>query len=68
MTALYDRMSDLPPQPQMFMAGCPPQLEAKRQRISCRQLVMRTLLALADGVRRTAYWNLALPARRRSTT
>ena len=40
-------------------AGCPAELEAKRNRISCRQLVMRTLLALADGVHRTAYWNLA---------
>jgi hypothetical protein len=43
----------------MFLAGCPAELEAKRDRISCRQLVMRTLLALADGVHRTAYWNLA---------
>jgi hypothetical protein len=59
MTALYARMSDLPPQLQMFMVGCPPELEAKRRRISCRQLVMRTVLALAHGVRRTAYWNLA---------
>ena len=59
MTALYDRMKDLPPQLQMSMAGCPAELEAKRQRINCRQVVMRTVLALADGVRRTAYWNLA---------
>jgi hypothetical protein len=43
----------------MFMAGAPAGLEARRQRISCRQLVMRTLLALAGGVHRTAYWNLA---------
>ncbi len=59
MTALYSRMGDLPPRLQMFMEGCPAELEAKRQRISCRQLVMRTLLALAGGVHRTAYWNLA---------
>ncbi|HMH91837.1 MAG TPA: hypothetical protein VK586_12235 [Streptosporangiaceae bacterium] len=59
MAALYDRMGDLPPALQMFMAGCPPELEARRHRISCRQLVARTLLALAGGVRRTAYWNLA---------
>src|SRR6266566_4645070 len=44
---------------QVFLAGCPAELEARRNRISCRQLVMRTLLALADGVHRTAYWNLA---------
>ena len=59
MAALYDRMGDLPPALQMFMAGCPPELEARRHRIACRQLVARTLLALAGGVRRTAYWNLA---------
>jgi hypothetical protein len=59
MTALYDRMDSLPPRLQMFMAGCPAELEARRQRINCRQVVMRTLLALAEGVRRTAYWNLA---------
>jgi hypothetical protein len=59
MTALYDRMDSLPPRLQMFMADCPAELEAKRERINCRQVVMRTLLALAEGVRRTAYWNLA---------
>ncbi len=59
MDALYARMGDLPPRLQMFMAGCPAELEARRQRINCRQVVMRTLLALAGGVRRTAYWNLA---------
>jgi len=52
-------MDRLPPRLQMFMAGCPAELEAKRQRINCRQVVMRTVLALAEGVRRTAYWNLA---------
>lgn len=56
---LYRRMPELPPRLQMFMVGCPPELEARRHRIDCRQLVMRTLLALACGVRRTAYWNLA---------
>jgi hypothetical protein len=59
MTALYDRMDSLPPRLQMFMAGCPAELDAKRDRIGCRQVVMRTLLALAEGVHRTAYWNLA---------
>ena len=59
MTALYDRMDRLPPRLQMFMAGCPAELDARRDRISCRQVVMRTLLALSEGVRRTAYWNLA---------
>ncbi|MGN6676773.1 MAG: hypothetical protein ACTHKL_03210, partial [Streptosporangiaceae bacterium] len=59
MTALYDRMEELPPELAMFMVGCPEELEARRQRISCRQVVMRTLIAVAQGVRRTAYWNLA---------
>jgi hypothetical protein len=43
----------------MFLDGCPEELEARRQRIQCRQIVQRTMLALAAGVRRTAYWNLA---------
>jgi hypothetical protein len=59
MTALYDRIDSLPPRLQMFLAGCPAELDAKRDRINARQVVMRTLLALAEGVRRTAYWNLA---------
>jgi hypothetical protein len=59
MTALYDRIGELPPELAMFMANCPPELEERRQRISRRQIVMRTMIALAEGVRRTAYWNLA---------
>jgi hypothetical protein len=59
MARLYEGMADLPPQLQMFMRGCPPELEAKRDRINCRELVMRNLLALSAGVRRTACWNLA---------
>ena len=58
MASLYAHMDDLPPRLQMFMAGCSADLEAKRHRISCRQLVMRTVLALSVGVRRTAYWCL----------
>jgi hypothetical protein len=41
------------------MRGCPPELEDKRDRINRRELVMRNLLALAAGVRRTVCWNLA---------
>jgi hypothetical protein len=59
MKALYARMAELPPRLQMFMYGCSPELEAKRHRIACRQLVMRNVLALVNGVRRTLYWNLA---------
>ncbi|HXQ56500.1 MAG TPA: hypothetical protein VOA19_11955 [Actinomycetes bacterium] len=59
MASLYERMPSLPPQLQMFMRGCPPELEAKRHRINCRDIVMRNLLALASGVRRTICWNRA---------
>jgi hypothetical protein len=59
MTALYAKRAELPLRLQMFMDGCPPELEAKRHRINCRQLVARTVLALAGGLRRLAYWNLA---------
>lgn len=56
---LYERMPSLPPALQMFMLDCPPELEDKRHRINCRQIVMRNLLALSAGVRRTLCWNLA---------
>jgi hypothetical protein len=56
---LYEQMASLPPQLQMFMRGCPKELEDKRHRINRRQLVMRNLLALSSGVRRTVCWNLA---------
>ncbi|HEY8283309.1 MAG TPA: hypothetical protein VIJ28_02880, partial [Chloroflexota bacterium] len=59
MKALYARMPELPPQLRMFMAGCPRELEEKRHRINCRQVVTRNLLALSAGVTRTACWNLA---------
>jgi hypothetical protein len=59
MTALYERMAELPPRLQMFLVGCPAALEAKRHRINCRYVVQTNLLALAAGVRLTLYWNLA---------
>ena len=59
MKALYAHMRDLPPRLQMFMHACPPELERKRQRIACRQTVMRNVFALSSGIRRTLCWNLA---------
>jgi hypothetical protein len=59
LATLYERMASLPPQLQMFLRGCPPELEARRDRINCREIVMRNLLALSAGVRRTICWNLA---------
>jgi hypothetical protein len=58
MQSLYEQMAGLPLQLQMFMRGCPPELDDKRHRINCRELVMRNVLALSAGVRRTACWNL----------
>ena len=52
-------MPDLPASLQMFMAGCPPELDALRDRINCREIVTRNLLALGRGVRRTVCWHLA---------
>jgi hypothetical protein len=57
--AMQAALASMPPQLQMFMRGCPPELEAKRHRINCREIVLRNLLALASGVRRTICWNLA---------
>ena len=59
MKALYARMPELPPQLQMLMAGCPPELEERRHRINCREIVSRNLFALSAGVRRTVCWHLA---------
>jgi hypothetical protein len=56
---LDERMATLPPMLQMFLRGCPRELEDKRDRINRRELVMRNLLALSAGVRRTLCWNLA---------
>ncbi|MBE2215190.1 MAG: hypothetical protein IAE82_15055 [Opitutaceae bacterium] len=53
---LYDTMATLAPQTQMFMRGCPPELEAKYRRIQSRTLVMQNVFALAAGVRRSLYW------------
>ena len=59
MKALYARMPELPPRLQMLMAGCPDELEERRHRINCRELVTRNVLALSTGVRRTVCWRLA---------
>ena len=55
---LYAKMSSLPPQTQMFMVGCSPELEAKHDRIQSRDLVMRNVLAFSAGVQKTLYWDL----------
>ena len=59
MKALYAAMPTLPAALQMFMVGCPPELDELRDRINCREIVSRNLFALAEGVRRTVCWQLA---------
>ncbi|MEU6419505.1 hypothetical protein [Streptomyces spiralis] len=59
MRALYERAAELPDTLRMFLADCPPELAARRDRINCRQIVTRNILALAAGVSRTVCWNLA---------
>jgi hypothetical protein len=59
MRALYAKMASLPPELQMFMQNCPPELAARRDRIASREIVTRNLLAMAEGVTRTMCWNLA---------
>jgi hypothetical protein len=55
---LYQRRDTLAPQTQMFLQGCPDDLERKLRRLQARDLVMRNVLALAAGVQKTAYWDL----------
>ncbi|MEV3965673.1 hypothetical protein AB0M34_33165 [Nocardia sp. NPDC050193] len=57
--ALYEQMGDLPPTLEMFMNGCPPELEERRNRLARRDMVTRTMLALSSGVRRNLYFPLA---------
>ncbi|WP_228003214.1 hypothetical protein [Nocardia australiensis] len=54
--ALYQRMDELPPTLQMFMNGCPPELDDHRHRLACRDMVVRTMLALAEGIRRNLHY------------
>ncbi|MGV9375992.1 hypothetical protein ACWDRB_09260 [Nonomuraea sp. NPDC003707] len=58
MKRLYDRMAELPPTLQMFMTGCPPELEAERHRINADDILIRNLLALSSGLRLTVCWQL----------
>jgi hypothetical protein len=55
---LYNRMSSLALETQMFMLGCAAELEARYDRIQSRGLVMRNLFAFAAGVQKTLYWQL----------
>jgi hypothetical protein len=56
---LYARRAEVPPELGMFMAGAPAELAERRERLACRQLTQRALLALASGADALACWNLA---------
>jgi len=56
---MYDDMASLAPQTQMFMQGCPPELEAKFRRIQARNLVMQNVFALSAGIKQSFYWQLS---------
>lgn len=57
--ALYERGDALAPETRMFLQNAAPELDAKYQRLQCRDLVMRNVLALSAGVRRTVFWDLS---------
>ena len=59
MRQLYDRLDELPDGIRMFLEGPPPELEALRERVACRQMVTRNVLALAAGAGLTVCWDLA---------
>jgi len=56
--ALYAKMNSLAPQTQMFMEGCSAELQKKLERLQARDLVMRNVLALSAGVKKTMFWDL----------
>jgi len=59
MRELYQQLSELPPALQQFLDGCPPDVAARRDRIACREIITRNLIAFAEGVTTTCYWHLA---------
>jgi len=58
MQALYAKRDTLAPQTQMFLEDSSPELQAKLARLQCRDLVMRNVLALSAGIKKTLYWDL----------
>ena len=55
---MYDSINKLAPQTQMFMMGCSKELNDKYDRLQCRDIVMRNMLAFSSGVQKTMYWCL----------
>jgi hypothetical protein len=52
----YSNMADLPPQTQMFMFGCPKEVESRFRRIQVRDTVKRCILMLSAGVQKSYYF------------
>ncbi|MCL2615045.1 MAG: hypothetical protein FWD95_17660 [Nocardioidaceae bacterium] len=59
MRLLYDRLEDQPDAVRMFLEHPPPRLVSARERMACRQQIVRNVLCLAHGVKLTLCWNLA---------
>jgi hypothetical protein len=59
MRLLYDRLDEWPDTVRMFLEDPPTRLLNLRERIACRQVVTRNVLALSVGVPLTLCWNLA---------
>ncbi|HEY5408095.1 MAG TPA: hypothetical protein VIJ92_13455 [Ginsengibacter sp.] len=55
---MYDSINTLAPQTQMFMMGCSKELNDKYDRLQCRDIVMRNVLAFSAGIQKTMYWCL----------
>ena len=55
---MYDSINKLAPQTQMFMMDCSKELNDKYDRLQCRDIVMRNILAFSSGVQKTMYWDL----------
>jgi len=48
----------VPPEMDMFLVNTSPELEEKRNRIHCRDLIQRHLIILSSDVKELWYWNL----------
>lgn len=55
---LYEELEGLPPSMRMFMKNAPTELEQKRHRLNCKDIVQRSVIALSVGVEKLWYWNL----------
>jgi hypothetical protein len=57
--SLYGQGDALAPETRMFLRDAPESLDARFRRLVGRDLVMRNVLALSAGVRKTLFWDLS---------